>query len=101
LESAWTRQEPEYALAHRLRYRLKLEHPLYRKLYLTSFNEIFINLKKPYFNQNRLHMGFGYVLQPDIKVEAGYFKNHFNRLHFDRIRFGFVFNTSILSRTND
>lgn len=97
LESTWTKQEPEYAFDHRLRYRLKLEHPLYRKVYITSFNEIFINLDKPYFNQNRIHVGLGYTLYPDLKLEIGYFKNHFSQLHFDRIRLGLVFKTRILA----
>jgi hypothetical protein len=97
LESTWTRQEPEYALAHRVRYRLKLEHPVYKKTYLTSFNEIFINVNKPYFNQNRFHLGLGYAFHPDLKVEVGYFKNHLNRRHFDRVRLGLVFRTRMFS----
>ncbi|WP_029038075.1 DUF2490 domain-containing protein [Salinimicrobium xinjiangense] len=96
-ESTWTRQEPENALAHRLRYRLKIEHPLYRKWYFTSFNEVFVNLKKPFFNQNRLHLGLGYIFHPNLKVEVGYFKNHFDRRHFDRVRFGLVFRTDLLN----
>lgn len=101
LESTWTKQEPEYAFDHRVRYRLKLEHPLYREFYITSFNEIFINLDKPYFNQNRLHVGLGYTLHPDLKLEIGYFKNHFSRLHFDRIRLGLVFRTRILTKNSN
>lgn len=95
LESTWTRQEPEYALAHRMRYRLKIEHPLYKDIYLTSFNEIFINFQQPYFNQNRIHTGLGYTIHPDLKIEMGYFKNHFRRAHYDRIRLGLIVNTGI------
>ncbi|NJY61360.1 DUF2490 domain-containing protein [Salinimicrobium sp. CDJ15-81-2] len=97
-ESTWTRQEPEYSLAYRLRYRLKLEHPLYKKWYVTGFNEIFINLKEPVFNQNRLHLGVGYAFHPDLKFELGYFKNHFRQAHYDRIRIGIVFRTRMFSR---
>lgn len=98
LESAWTKGEGEYALAHRTRYRLKLEHPLYKKVYITSFSEVFINLRKPYFNQNRIHAGLGYALDADLKIEIGYFKNHFRLAHFDRIRLGLVFNTRVFQR---
>lgn len=100
-ESAWTKQELKDDLAHRMRYRLKLEYPLYKKLYFTAFNEIFVNLEKPYFNQNRVHVGFGYPLYPDLKIELGYFKNHFSRAHFDRLRLGLVFNSRLLKRKKE
>ncbi|MCX2836971.1 DUF2490 domain-containing protein [Salinimicrobium sp. MT39] len=98
LESTWKRQEPEYDLSHRVRYRLKFDRPLYKSLYFTAFNEVFINLKEPYFNQNRFHFGLGYSLHQDLKIEIGYLKNHFRRAHYDRIRVGMVFKTRFLEQ---
>lgn len=98
LESIWSSHERKHELSNRLRYRLKVEHLLYKKWYLTFFNETFLQFEKPYFNQNRLHLGIGNALHPDLKIELGYFKNHFERAHFDRIRLGFYFTTHILER---
>ncbi|MCY2686425.1 DUF2490 domain-containing protein [Salinimicrobium sp. TH3] len=97
-ESIWTRQEPQYDLSHRLRYRLKLEHPLYKNLYLSAFNEIFINVGKPYFNQNRMALGLGYRLNPDLRVELGYLKLHFDHAHYDRLRLAMFFKTNLFSK---
>ncbi len=97
-ESLWTRQEPQYDLSHRLRYRLKVEHPLYKSIYLSAFNEIFINVGRPYFNQNRMALGLGYRLNPNLRVELGYLKLHFDRAHYDRLRLAMFFKTDLFSR---
>ena len=100
-ESMWTRQEPKYATSQRLRYRLKMEHPLYKKTYISAFNEVFINTEKPFFNQNRLAVALGYHLNLNLRVELGYLKLHFNDAHFDRIRLAMFFKTNFFSEDND
>jgi hypothetical protein len=94
-ESIWTRQEPKYDLSQRFRYRFKVEHPLYRNLYLSAFNEIFINVGKPYFNQNRAALALGYHLNPNLRIELGYLKLHFDHAHYDRLRLAVFFKTDL------
>ena len=100
-ESIWTKQEPAYATSQRFRYRLKMEHPLYRKTYISAFNEIFINIGRPYFNQNRMALALGYHLNSNLRVEIGYLKLHFDDAHFDRVRFAMFFKTDFFSKDND
>ena len=101
LESTWTTSAPEDDLSHRMRYRLRLQHKLYRNFYATAFNEVFINMGRPYFNHNRLHLGLGYTFHPDLRFEVGYLKLHFSTGHFDRVRLGLIFKTNIFSENRD
>ncbi|WP_373055919.1 DUF2490 domain-containing protein [Zunongwangia sp. H14] len=95
LETIWTSQNSEHSFGHRTRYRLRLQYPVYKKLYATAFDEVFIMLEKPYFNQNRLHLGIGYGFSPNYKMELGYFKNDFNTASYDRVRIAIIFNTDL------
>jgi long-subunit fatty acid transport protein len=96
-ESIWSRQEPQYDLSHRFRYRFKVEHQLYKSIYVSAFDEIFLNTGQPYFNQNRLAIGFGYHISEDLRMELGYLKIHFDEAHYDRIRLALFFKTDLSS----
>lgn len=62
----------------RFRYFLALNIPLTRKtmspqtFYLSVYNESFINGQKPLFDRNRLYGALGYVINNDLKLEAGF-----------------------------
>ncbi len=62
----------------RFRYFLKVNIPLNKKkmqkdaIYLSTYNEIFINTEDPIFDRNRLYAAFGYVINKNLKVEAGF-----------------------------
>ena len=61
----------------RFRYLLGVNIPITKKtiekntLYLSAYNEIFINTEKPIFDRNRLYGAIGYVISKNIKIEAG------------------------------
>ncbi len=99
-ESRWINKNNKTNLKHRIRYRLRWVQAVNKHFYTTVFNEIFISLQEPTFNQNRFHMGIGYKLFNCIKVELGYLKNHFIRVHYDRIRIGILFKTDFTSKKN-
>jgi hypothetical protein len=40
--------------------------------YLSAYNEIFINAQQNIFDRNRLYGAIGYVINKNIKIEAGY-----------------------------
>jgi len=40
--------------------------------YLSAYNEIFINAKQNIFDRNRFYGAIGYVINKNIKIEAGY-----------------------------
>ncbi len=63
--------------------------------YLSAYNEIFINADKPFFDRNRLYGAIGYVINKNIKVEAGFMaqtlensnRNQFQIVLFNTIPF--------------
>ena len=100
LESRWKRNASDTDLTHRTRYRLMLTHPLGKNFYIKWFNELFVNLQDSFFNQNRWHLGIGYVFSPNVKLEMGYLKNHFPSVHYHRIRIGLLFKTDLRGKSN-
>jgi hypothetical protein len=62
----------------RFRYFLGVNVPLNKKkmdknaIYLSAYNEIFINTEKPIFDRNRLYGALGLVINKNLKIEAGF-----------------------------
>ena len=62
----------------RFRYFLGINIPLNKKvleknaIYLSFYNEIFINSEKPIFDRNRLYSAIGFVIDKNFKLEAGF-----------------------------
>ena len=62
----------------RLRYFLNVNLPLNKKtldknaIYLSTYNEIFVNTEKPLFDRNRIYAALGFVINKHFKVEAGF-----------------------------
>lgn len=62
----------------RFRYFLGLNVPLNnaelieKTIYLSAYNEIFLNTKNTVFDRNRLYSGLGYKLNNSLKFEIGY-----------------------------
>jgi Protein of unknown function (DUF2490) len=62
----------------RFRYFLGINIPINKKIleknaiYLSAYNETFINAEKPIFDRNRLYGALGFVINKDFKVEAGF-----------------------------
>ena len=62
----------------RLRYFLSVNKPLNKKtleknaVYLSAYNEIFLNAAKPVFDRNRLYGGVGYCINNFLRVETGF-----------------------------
>ena len=62
----------------RLRYFLNLNIPIIKKtldknaIYLSAYNEIFVNTEKPLYDRNRVYAALGFVINKNFKVEAGF-----------------------------
>lgn len=62
----------------RFRYFLGLNVPLNKKemtkdaIYLSLYNEIFLQDREPVFDRDRIYGALGYVLNPYLRIEAGY-----------------------------
>jgi len=66
----------EFAL--RARYFISVQRPLWSKniakgnTYLSAFNELFVDIKDPKFDRNRLYAGLGIGINESMRVETGY-----------------------------
>jgi hypothetical protein len=75
----------------RFRYFLGLNIPLQYKddgknpLYLSAYNEIFLNTKSAIFDRNRVYAGLGYKINDNIKIELGYMNQFFETDSRDQI----------------
>jgi len=64
--------------ATRFRYHLSLTIPLNKKVmdkgavYLSAYNELFINAQKEHFDRNRLYGAVGYNIRKDLRFEVGF-----------------------------
>ena len=79
----------------RFRYRLQLTYPLSEKWFVNTFDEIFLNISEPVFNQNRLYGALGYKINNSIKLQAGYMKIHLPGINYDRLQLVLNINTNL------
>lgn len=73
----------------RFRYFLGINVPLSKKetnkLYLSAYNEIFLNTESPIFDRNRLYGGFGYKISDSVRMELGYMNQFFETSSRDQL----------------
>lgn len=75
----------------RLRYFLGINIPLQYKedgknpLYLSMYNEIFLNTKSSVFDRNRVYGGLGYKFSKNLRLELGYMNQFFESSGRDQI----------------
>ena len=74
----------------RLRYFLAFKVPIIKtealpsKLYLSAYNEVFLNTKSAVFDRNRVYGGIGYQLNKNVRIEAGYMNQLFENSSRDQ-----------------
>lgn len=69
----------------RFRYFLGLSFPLTDQLYLSNYNEIFLNTVQNAFDRHRLYGGLGYKISDKVKVELGYMNQFLAALNRDQV----------------
>ena len=75
----------------RLRYFLAFKVPILKtetsptKLYLSAYNEVFLNTESDVFDRNRVYGGLGYQLNKNVRIEAGYMSQLFENSFTIRI----------------
>ncbi len=87
-EQRWV-EDQDFKL--RFRYFLAFNIPLTEEdmtdntLYLSAYNEIFLNHKENVFDRNRLYGGLGYKLNSLVRFELGYMNQFLNQGNRDQI----------------
>ena len=75
----------------RFRYFLGIKIPLQYKedgnspLYLSAYNEIFLNTESSVFDRNRVYGGLGYTFSKQLRLELGYMNQFFESSGRDQI----------------
>jgi hypothetical protein len=79
IEQRWFRfRDDSTAFRQRFRYRLNAFFPLNKKtittgtVFLTAYDEIFLNPRGPVFERNRVYGGVGYQVSRHVVVQVGY-----------------------------
>ncbi|MDC6406104.1 MULTISPECIES: DUF2490 domain-containing protein [Maribacter] len=80
---------------HRARYRLQMTVPLTDIFFFNFYDEIFINLQNEAFDQNRLYAAVGLNVTHNLSVQAGYLKNHFRTVNYDRLQVAVFYNPDL------
>ena len=74
----------------RLRYFLAFKVPILKtetsptKLYLSAYNEVFLNTESYVFDRNRVYVGLGYQLNKNVRIETGYMSQLFENSSRDQ-----------------
>lgn len=82
----------------RFRYMLGVNIPITQKemlpktLYASVYNEIFLNFNSPVFDRNRVYGALGYVINKNMRIEAGYMNQIQENRNRGQIQIGFYNN---------
>ncbi|CAD7797210.1 hypothetical protein CHRY9390_00129 [Chryseobacterium aquaeductus] len=82
----------------RFRYFLGFNIPITNKqmlpktLYLSAYNEIFLNLDSPVFDRNRVYGALGFIINKNLRIEAGYMNQIQENKNRGQIQIGFYNN---------
>lgn len=82
----------------RFRYMVGLNIPITHKemlpksLYASVYNEIFLNFDSPVFDRNRVYGALGYVINKNMRIEAGYMNQIQENRNRGQIQIGFYNN---------
>jgi hypothetical protein len=82
----------------RFRYFLGFNIPINNKelvpktFYASAYNEIFLHLDSPVFDRNRVYVALGYVINKNMRIEAGYMNQIQENKNRGQIQVGFYNN---------
>ena len=85
----------------RFRYFLSANIPITRQsmsantLYLSMYNEIFMNATAPVFDRNRIYGAIGYVLPRNMRIEVGIMTQQLENSHRNQIQIVFFNNMNL------
>ncbi len=70
-----------------------------KTLYISAYNEIFLNDEKPVFNQDRVYGALGWVINKNLRTELGVMTQIFENRNKSQLQI--VFYNNIPFRKND
>lgn len=105
VEQRWISSDTDDKYLNRIRYRFMVNIPLNRAsmddntLFISFYDEIFLNVIENPFDQNRLYGALGYKFNKSLSLQAGYLKHTLGSSAYDRLQVGIFFNTDFSKST--
>ena len=86
-EQRWVEEDFKMRFRYFLAMSVALTKPTLQDntLYLSAYNEIFLNSKSPVFDRNRLYVGLGWRFNKTIRIELGYMVQFFESSSRDQL----------------
>ena len=97
LEQRWIKQGEEIKYKNRARYMLSLKLPISKNedspLFISLYDEIFLNISDTPFDQNRLFAALGYQINKQMNFQLGYLRHRSGGLNLNRLQLAVFLNT--------
>ena len=90
LEQRWIKNEALHSYKNRARYMLSLKVPISKNeespLFISLYDEIFLNISNTPFDQNRLFAALGYQVNKQMNFQVGYLRHRSGVLNLNRLQ---------------
>ena len=97
LEQRWVKAGDITTYKNRARYMLSLKLPISKNeespLFISLYDEIFLNISDNPFDQNRLFAALGYQVNKQMNIQLGYLRHRSGSLDLNRLQLALFLNT--------
>jgi hypothetical protein len=98
LEQRWVKLGEETTYKNRARYMLSVKLPISKNedspLFISLYDEIFLNISDNPFDQNRLFAALGYQFNKQMNFQVGYLRHRSENLKLNRLQLAVFLNTA-------
>jgi hypothetical protein len=92
-----TISEPTFSYKNRARYMVSVKLPISKNeessLFISLYDEIFLNISDSPFDQNRLFAALGYQVNKQMNIQGGYLRHRSGGLNLNRLQLAVFLNT--------
>ena len=97
LEQRWVKAGDITTYKNRARYMLSVKLPISKNeespLFISLYDEIFLNISDNPFDQNRLFAALGYQVNKQMNIQLGYLRHRAGSLDLNRLQLALFLNT--------
>tara|TARA_B110000027_G_scaffold45077_1_gene49582 strand:+ start:9136 stop:9783 length:648 start_codon:yes stop_codon:yes gene_type:complete len=97
LEQRWVKLGEKTTYKNRARYMLSVKLPISKNedspLFISLYDEIFLNISDNPFDQNRLFAALGYQFNKQMNFQVGYLRHRSGNLNLNRLQLAVFLNT--------
>ena len=97
LEQRWVKLGVNTTYKNRARYMLSVKLPISKKkdfpIFISLYDEIFLNISNNPFDQNRLFGALGFQINQALNIQGGYLRHRSGNLNLNRFQLALFVNT--------